>query len=115
MPDSVSRREALKTLGVVGAGLAIGGRRIRATAKEIVVAGQSVEIEVASLSATTARITLRPVHSGAADALPVTGELVNEKLGRQIAHSRTQEALSRVRVGDLVVKFSDAPPTIIVE
>jgi len=115
MPDSVSRRDALKQLGVVGAGLAIGGRRILGAAKEIVVAGQAVEVEVASLSGATARITLRPIHNGAADVLPVTGELVNEKLGRQIAHSRTEEALSRVRAGDLIIKFDDAPPTIGIE
>ncbi len=116
MPDPLSRREALKQLGVVGAGLAIGRRQfLRGEANEIVVAGQPVEISVASLSPTTARITLRPIHNGAADSLPVTGELVAEKLGRTITQSRASSSLSRVRAGDLVVKFTDAPPTITVE
>ena len=116
MPDAVSRREALKQLGVVGAGLAIGRPQfLRGQAKEIVVAGQSVEISVASLSPTTARITLRPIHNGAADSLPVTGELITEKLGRAITHSRAAASLSRVRAGELVVKFTDAPPTLTIE
>jgi alpha-glucosidase len=116
MPDSVSRREALKQLGVVGAGLAIGRRQfVRGGANEIVVAGQPVEISVASLSVTTARITLQPIHNGAADSLPVTGELVAEKLGRTITQSRASASLSRVRAGDLVVKFTDGPPTLTVE
>ena len=116
MPDSVSRREALKQLGVLGAGVAIGRRQLLGgQAKEIVIAGQQVEISVASLSPATARITLEPIHDGAADSLPVTGELVSEKLGRTIAHSRALSSLSSVRAGDLVVKCTDAPPTLTVE
>ncbi len=116
MPDSVSRREALKHLGVVSAGLAIGRRRfLRGAANEVVVAGQPVEISVASLSLPTARITLQPIHNGAADPLPVTGELVAEKLGRTITQSRASSSLSRVRAGDLVVEFTDGPPTLTVE
>ena len=116
MPDSVSRREALKQLGVVGAGLAIGRRQfLRGEAKDIVIAGLPVEISVASLSPTTARITVQPIHNGAADSLTVTGELVAEKLGRTITRSRASPSLSRVRAGDLVVKFTDAPPSLTVE
>jgi alpha-glucosidase/alpha-D-xyloside xylohydrolase len=116
MPDPLSRREALKQLGVVGAGLAIGRRQfLRGQANEIVVAGQPVEISVASLSPTTARITLQPIHNGAADSLLVTGELVAEKLGRTITQSRASSSLARVRAGDLVVKFTDTPPSLTVE
>jgi alpha-glucosidase/alpha-D-xyloside xylohydrolase len=116
MPDSVSRREALKRLGVVGAGLAVGRRQfLRGQAKEIVVAGQPVEISVTSLSPATARLTLQPIHNGAADSLLVTGELVAEKLGRTITQSRASSSLARVRAGDLVVKFTDTPPSLTVE
>jgi alpha-glucosidase/alpha-D-xyloside xylohydrolase len=116
MPDSVSRREALKQLGVVGAGLAVGRRQfLRGQAKEIVVAGQPVEISVTSLSPATARLTLQPIHNGAADSLLVTGELVAEKLGRTITQSRASSSLARVRAGDLVVKFTDTPPSLTVE
>ena len=93
MPDSVSRREALKQLGVVGAGLAIGRRQfLRGEAKDIVIAGLPVEISVASLSPTTARITVQPTHNGAADPLTVTGELVAEKLGRAITRARASSS-----------------------
>jgi alpha-glucosidase len=84
-------------------------------ATEIVVAGQPAEIAVASLSAHTARITVRPIRNGAAEPIAVTGELVAETVGTSVARVRTSSALSRVRAGDLVVKFSDAPPTITIE
>src|SRR5262245_58673240 len=115
MPDSVSRREALRQLGVLGAGVALGRPRFLRGEAQIVVAGQPVEIAVASLSAATARITLQPIRNGATDPLPVTGELVAESLGKAVTHSRSTTSLSRVRAGDLVVKFSDAPPTLTIE
>ena len=52
MSDAVSRRRALKQLGAASAGLLLGGKIIRGRAAHIVIAGQPVEIEVASLSDT---------------------------------------------------------------
>jgi alpha-glucosidase/alpha-D-xyloside xylohydrolase len=116
MADPLSRREALKQLGVVGAAALIDRRRvIRGESADIVVAGEPVEIAIASLSPTTARITIQSVRGGATEPVPFTGELVAEKLGKPIVHSRTAGSISRVRAGDLVVKFSDGPPTITVE
>ncbi len=115
MSDNVSRRDVIRQLGVVGAGVALGGRRLVRGAKDIIVAGQPVEISVAALSANTARITVQQIRNGTTEPLPITGELVSETLGKPAARARTKEALSRVRVGDLVVKFGDAPPTITVE
>ncbi len=116
MPDNVSRRDALKQLGAAGAVLALGRPTfIRGSAKGIVVAGQPAEIAVASLSASTARITVQPLRNGVADPVPFTGELLAEKLGKPLTRARDSAPLSHVRAGDLTIKFSDAPPTLTVE
>lgn len=112
----VSRRDALKQLGTVGVGVALGGRRVlRGAATDIVVAGQAVEITVASLSTTTMRVTVQPLLGGVAQPIPVTGELAAETLGRSMRHSRAASALSHVRAGDLVVRVTDSPPTLTFE
>ena len=116
MSESLSRRDALKRLGAVSAGLALAPRRIvRGEASDILVAGHPVEIGIASLSAVTVRITIQPVNVGAAAPVPITGALVGEQLGKTVAHGRSASGVSRVRAGDLTVKFTDGPPTLTIE
>lgn len=115
MPDSFSRRDALKHLGALGAGFAFGDTLIRGAVAGIVVAGQPVEIAVASLSPATVRLTIRPLHDGRAAPVAVTGALVQDEPGKLLARGRAPQAVARVSAGDMVVKFSDAPPTFIVE
>lgn len=116
MSDQLSRRDALRRLGALGAGLVLTPRGIiRGTVPGITVAGRPVEIAIASLSATTARITLHPLSDGRPEAVPVTGALATERPGAVVERSRTVRRVSRVRAGNLVVKFTDSPPTIVVE
>jgi alpha-glucosidase (family GH31 glycosyl hydrolase) len=88
---------------------------IRGSAPGITVAGRAVEIAVASVSASTVRITLHPLNDGTPEAVPVTGALATEPPGTVVTKSRTAARASRVRAGNLVVKFTDSPPTIVVE
>jgi alpha-glucosidase (family GH31 glycosyl hydrolase) len=115
VPDPLSRREAIRQLGAAGAAIALGPQIIRGRATDIIVAGKRVEIEVASVSTATVRLTIRPVESGGLTPVPLTGELAKEHPGRVVAHGRTASSVAHVRAGDLVVRFTDAPPTIIVE
>ena len=116
MSDRISRRDALTRLGALGAGLALTPRGIiRGAAPGITVAGRPVEIAIASLSATTVRITVRPLSDGTPEAVALTGALAAEQPGAVVERSRTAARVSRVRAGTLVVKFTDSPPTIIVE
>jgi alpha-glucosidase len=120
MPDSISRRDALKQLGAIGAGFALGrdafgGLIIRQSPGDIMIAGQAVEIVVSSVSPRTVRLTIRPLENGHAAPLPVTGELVQEELGTVSARGTTASGLVRVRAGDLVVSVQDGPPRIRVE
>ena len=110
--EALSRRTALKQLGVVGAGLMLGRHVFRGGAAGIMIGGKPVEIEVRSLSAVTVRVIVRPVVDGVTVPLPVTGELAEENGGKSVGHGRDSGDVSRVRAGDLVVRFTDGPPTL---
>jgi alpha-glucosidase (family GH31 glycosyl hydrolase) len=115
MTHRIPRRDALKQIGAAGAGLALGGGILRGQSADIIVAGQPVEIAVSAVSDATVRITIRPLQNGAAAPVPVTGALVKDEFGPELARARTPPALSRVRAGELFVRFTDSPPTIHIE
>lgn len=114
MSQPVSRRQALKQIGVAGAGMLFAGT-IRGQSVPIVVAGEPVEIAVWSLSPTTACITVRPLRQGAPAPIPFTGALVTESHGAAAGSGIDSDAVARVRAGDVVVRFTDGPPTLHVE
>ncbi|HKO15021.1 MAG TPA: TIM-barrel domain-containing protein [Gemmatimonadaceae bacterium] len=116
MTDPVSRRDALKQLGAVGAGLVLGGSRSIRRADSIVVGGRQVQVAVASIGPRMVRISLRPVVPEGVLPVPPTGELTErastaapERTGRTVA------TLGRVRAGQLVVSFDDQPLVVRIE
>jgi alpha-glucosidase/alpha-D-xyloside xylohydrolase len=115
MSEPLSRREAIKALGAASASIALGPEIIRGLSADIIIAGKPVEIEVASLSAATVRLAIRPIEGARAIPVPDTGELVKDAAGKTSARERTPSALGRVRAGDLVVKFTESPPAITIE
>ncbi len=115
MRRALSRRDALIRLGGAGAASLLDAGTIRGATTDIVVAGRPVEIAVASVSPATVRITVRPLDGGRAVDVPVTGELVEQAIGTTVARDRSVRGVSRVRAGDLVVRFSDGPPTLYIE
>lgn len=113
MTDPVSRRDALKQLGVLGTGLALGGRLRRHLDAPLVVAGRPVELSVTSLGPRTVRITLRPVADGRVAPAPVTGELTERVAdAAPLRTARTSSSVGRVRVGALVVSLDDLAPVV---
>ena len=111
----IPRRQALKDLGLATAGLAISGGIIRGRGADIIVAGRPVEIAVSSVSPATVRITVRPVVDGTPAAIATTGALERESFGANLAAARIAGPLARVRAGNLTVRFTPAPPTLVVE
>ena len=111
MARDISRRDAVKHLAVSSAGMMFAGV-IRGHATDIIVAGQAVEVAVWSVSAATVRITVRPLQNGNAVPVPVTGALVQEEFGNLRVRTRNAASASRVRAGDVVVSFTEGPPTI---
>ena len=100
---------------MAGAGLALSGGVIRGQGAGIIVAGKPVEIAVSSVSPATVRLTVRPIVDGAAMPVAVTGALETESFRPSLAAARAAAPLTRVRAGDLAVRFTDNPPTLIVE
>lgn len=114
MSRSITRRDALKQLGVAGAGVVFAGA-IRRPAAPIMVAGRPAEIDVWSVSPVTARIIVRPMAAAGGGAVPVTGALVDEQLGSAVSRGAGELEPAGVRAGELVVRYSDEPATIHVE
>src|ERR1043166_1062888 len=116
MSDEISRREALKRLGVVGAALHVAALPADGlAAAPIVIAGLPVELQVTSLNASTVRITIAQLADGRPQPVPFTGALAYDGAGDVRVRARQASEISRVRAGDLVVRYSESPPTIHVE
>jgi alpha-glucosidase/alpha-D-xyloside xylohydrolase len=112
--SSVTRRDALKQIGVASAAFAFGGV-IRGQGQDIIAGGAPVEIVVSSVSPITARITVLPMASGKAAAVPVDGALVQSEWGKALARARAAAPLKMVEAGQLRVRFTEAPPAIVIE
>src|SRR5262245_58494019 len=106
MLEPVSRRDLLKQFGSA----AFAGTVLRQS-KPILVAGNPVEIAVATVSPATVRITVLPV--GGRTALADDGALVEAAAGRTLG--RQQSDASSIRAGDLVVRCTSEPPAIAIE
>ena len=99
-PMSVSRRRAIQSLAMAGAGVGLAPVIIRGQSSPIVVAGKPVEISVATVSRSTVRISVRPIVNGKPQAIVNRGALVDA-------------AEQQVSSGDLLVRVIDgASPTI---
>ena len=122
MHDPITRRDALKQLGVAGAGLAlspllpsVAAGVIRGEYADIIVAGQPVEIAVFSVSPRTVRISVQPLQDGRPTPVPYTGALMQQEFGSAHVRARDSQAVTRVRAGELLVRYTGGPPTIHIE
>jgi alpha-glucosidase len=113
MKQGFSRRDALRAIGAGSAGLLVGGGVIRGQGgADILVAGRPAEILVASETASTVRLTVRGTINNKPAPMAVTGALAREDTTP--AGQRVVPA-TRVRAGDLVVRFTPNPPTLNLE
>lgn len=111
----LSRRDALKRFGAVGAGLLLAGDVVLGQAGDIVIAGRPVEIVVSSVSPATVRLTVLPRENGSSSDVPADGALVPDGQGHVLERRRGADSVGPIRAGDLVVKLTAAPPTLVVE
>jgi len=114
-PQAMARRDALKRLGMVGAGIFLPHSILRGRSEDIVIAGKSVEIGISSLSPMTVRLTVLPIAAGTAASVPEDGAVVREGEGQRIAGRRRSDVFDPVSAGNLVVRFAPAPPTLHIE
>src|SRR5690606_41876182 len=109
MTTPITRRDALKQLGLSGTSLLFAGTIRGAAHAPIVIAGQPSEILVYSLSARTVRITVRPIVEGTPAEIPYTGALVDERAGTRVGGGTDTSAVSRVVAGGVVVRYTEGP------
>ncbi len=116
MSPRVSRRRAIRDLGLASAGLTFSGGILRAqTPAGLIAAGQPCEVAVFAVSPETVRITLRPLRDGIAAPIATTGHLAEPDPGRRIAQSRGGAAVNRVRAGNLIVRLNEGRGTIAID
>jgi alpha-glucosidase (family GH31 glycosyl hydrolase) len=109
MRARVSRRDAMRQLGVAGAGMAMAPVVLRGQDGPIRVAGKPVEIVVASVSPSMVRLTVTAVGG---EAVRDDGALV--KAADAPALARGRDAFGPIKAGNLTVRFTAAPPVLTV-
>jgi alpha-glucosidase (family GH31 glycosyl hydrolase) len=109
---TTTRRQALQQLTSAGAGVVLSGGIFRGQNADIVVGGRPVEIVVASVSQTTARITVLPIEGNKPVTVPDEGALVPAAAGGQVATNRKPDAFKPITARDLTIRFTSAPPTL---
>jgi alpha-glucosidase/alpha-D-xyloside xylohydrolase len=100
-------------LGAVGSGL-LPNVRAQTPGQALNVAGQDVEVAISSVSRDTVRITMLPIQSGKAGAVPDDGALVKDSWPpagtiRGSAHAQSFKA------GNLRVQFSPDPLSLTIQ
>src|SRR2546423_10477303 len=89
MTKPISRREALKSFGAVGAGALLSSRMTLAQDATIRVAGRSVEIALTSVSPQTVRLSIVPIENGKPQPIPLDGSLIAQTWPKPVARLTT--------------------------
>jgi len=110
MSQKITRRKALKSAAILGAG-AIG----IAQDTSLKLGDRLVEITVTSVTPQTARITIQAIENGQAAPVVSNGSLVKDNFGAPTAKLRSFAGSRRIRCGDLNVRLSASPLSIRVE
>ena len=106
MKDQWSRRHLLKQLAAMSATLVLPTER---SIGEQVPADQKYEVQIASVSAQTVRLTVLPIESGRTATVPFDGSLVRESWGAPIATLRGDAPGQTIQAGNLKIRVSSNP------
>ncbi len=104
MREQWSRRHLLKQLAAVSATLVLPTERSVAQG-----ADPNFEVQISSVSAQTARLTVLPIKSGNAGTVPFDGSLVRESWGAPIAKLRGDAPAQTIQAGNLKIRASSNP------
>jgi len=105
MKDQWSRRHLLKQLAAMSATLVLPTKR---SVGELA-ADQNYEVQIASVSAQTVRLTVLPIESGRTATVPFDGSLVRESWGAPIATLRGDAPGQTIQAGNLKIRVSSNP------
>ena len=108
MDKQWKRREILKQMAVASTAMLLPNERVSAnTAPQV--AGRDCEIQIASGSEHTLRVSVLPMDRGAVAEVPGNGSLVKGSWGPAIAKLRGEVRVQTVKCGGLNVRISPDP------
>jgi alpha-glucosidase/alpha-D-xyloside xylohydrolase len=111
----ISRRAALKGLGVAGTAPLLGAGTGIVEGAELRVAGRAVEVSVTPVGVEVARISIVPIEGDGSRAIPSDGSLVEQDWGAPSLRLTTLAEPHSAACGDLRVTVEPDPLTIRVE
>jgi len=115
MKNSLTRREALKSVAAIGSSALFGQRIVLAQERPILIASRPVEIALTPVGAANVRITVVPIENNQAQPIPSDGTLIKTTWEKPAASLRTLSGSRNVECGGLAVKLTADPLTIRIE
>ena len=113
MSKKWNRREILKGVAAASAAMAVHPANAYRSDHDVEAPVQPIEVQLASLSPHTFRLSLLPVKNGSAGAIPMDGSLVQNSLGVPAA-KLSSTASTKIPVGHFSLDISFQPITIAV-
>src|SRR2546421_6355637 len=114
MSEQHSRRQVLQGMGAACATFLLE-RKISPAVPNLRVAGADAEIQVASVSAHTVRLTVLPIDEGKLADVATNGSLVRSSWGMPIIKVREEKGPQTVKSGDLDIRISTDPLMFTIE
>jgi alpha-glucosidase (family GH31 glycosyl hydrolase) len=114
MDKQWKRRDILKHMAAASTAMLLPGKETPAT-PALRIAGEDCEIQIASVSAFTLRLSMVPIKGGQASAIPTNGCLVESSWGPALARLGGDIRAQTVKCGDLSVRVSREPLALAIE
>ena len=108
MSKQYNRRQILKTMSAASAAFLLPSHLEAETTR---ISGKDFEIQIATVSAHTVRLTISPLMHGQPAAVPMNGSLVKASWGPPLRKLRGEVAEQTVASGNLKIKISHDPIT----
>ena len=108
MNEPWSRRRLLKQFATLSATLALPVQKLVGEPPQETVRG-NLEVQIATISPQTVRLTILPITNGKAAEIPFNGALVRESWGAPVARLRGEEPGQTIQSGNLRVHASFDP------
>src|SRR5690242_7328813 len=102
MSEKWSRRRLLKNAAAISASLLLPIKRCLGGTNQA--AREDYEIQIATVSAQTVRLTVLPIRNGKIERIPVDGSLVRESWGDPVAKLRAGAPDQTFQSGNLKVR-----------
>ena len=105
-----NRRQVLKQLAAASAAMILPGGAVADSPPRLAGQDRDIEIQIASVSEHTLRLSILPVKNGKVASIPFNGSLVRTVWDSPIAKLHGDSPAQTVKLGSLALQFSPDPP-----